>query len=421
MAKIVYIMNTKTSYYRSCPICASDSREIVLPLAATPLGDRLSDSFQKATSLPKYALELALCNDCGHAFLPLVVAPEESYGDYFFETSDSPGLSDSMQRLAEQLWRDCSKSNYNYVLDIGSNDGTWLQHFKNLGASVLGIEPSPRHAQEATARGVETINGYFSIQSASEIRKEFGAPSLITANFVTANVPDLLNFFEGLKDLSDDNTTIAILTGYHPDQFRVNMIDFIYHEHVSYFSCQDFINLGEKFGLDLVNICRVGLKGGSLQAIFRTKSSRTSMSGDVDRLAQYEEWVGIRTLRWYESINDRIKQAQNLTHKFLDQIKAEKIVGYGVSHSVTTLIYQFDLVDRIKVLTDDNPRRQGKFAPGSGLSVISPQKVVDYKFDTVIIMAWQHDRLIKKRLRKLKYPGAVIQPLPAAEVIKNFL
>ena len=410
-------MITKSSYNRQCPICSSSSWEVVLPLAATPLGDRLSDSFEKATSLPKYALELALCNDCGHTFLPLVVAPEESYGDYFFETSDSPGLSDSMQRIAEQLWRDCSKSKNNYVLDIGSNDGTWLQHFKNLGANVLGIEPSPRHAQEATARGVETINGYFSVQSASEIRKKFGAPSLITANFVTANVPDLANFFQGLKDLSDDNTTIAILSGYHPDQFRVNMIDFIYHEHVSYFSCQDFINLGEKFGLDLVEIRRVGLKGGSIQAIFRTKSSRASVSGDVGRLAQYEEWVGIRHASWFADINDRIKKAQSETHRFLDQVKADKIAGYGVSHSVTTLIYQFDLVDRIKVLTDDNPRRQGKFAPGSGLTVISPQKVVDDEFDTVIIMAWQHDRLIKNRLSKLDYPGSVIQPLPAAELV----
>ena len=410
-------MTNKSSFTRACPICSSNTWEIVLPLAATPLGDRLSDSFEKASSLPKYALDLALCNDCGHTFLPLVVAPEESYGDYFFETSDSPGLSDSMQRLAEQLWRDSPKSNTNYVLDIGSNDGTWLQHFKNLGAKVLGIEPSPRHAEEATTRGIETINGYFSKKSASEIHNKFGFPSLITANFVTANVPDLTNFFDGLRELSDDNTTIAILSGYHPDQFRVNMIDFIYHEHVSYFSCQDFINLGEKFGLDLVDIRRVGLKGGSIQAIFRTKSSRASVSGDVGRLAQYEEWVGIRRTCWFADINDRIKKAQSETHRFLDQVKADKIAGYGVSHSVTTLIYQFDLVDRIKVLTDDNPRRQGKFAPGSGLTVISPQEVVDDEFDTVIIMAWQHDRLIKNRLSKLDYTGSVIQPLPAAELV----
>jgi hypothetical protein len=47
-----------------------------------------------------------------------------------------------MQRLAEQLWRDSPKSNTTYVLDISSNDGTWFQYFKNLGAKAAGIEPS---------------------------------------------------------------------------------------------------------------------------------------------------------------------------------------------------------------------------------------------------------------------------------------
>ncbi len=129
-------MITKSSHHRCCPICSSNSWGVVLPLAATPLGDRLSDSFEKATSLPKYKLELALCSDCGHTFLPLVVAPEESYGDYFFETSDSPGLSDSMQRLADTIWQKLAAPKTSYVLDIGSNDGTWLQHFKNMGAKV---------------------------------------------------------------------------------------------------------------------------------------------------------------------------------------------------------------------------------------------------------------------------------------------
>jgi hypothetical protein len=390
----------------------------VLPLAPTPLGDRLSDTREKACALPKYALDLALCKQCGHAFLPLVVSPDESYNDYFFETSDSPGLSASMRQLAHQLWQNRSDQVSSYVLDIGSNDGTWLQHFKSLGANVLGIEPSPRHAKEATERGVETINGYFSTQSASEIRKKFGSPSLITANFVTANVPNLNDFFQGMKDLSDDNTTISILTGYHPDQFRVNMFDFIYHEHVSYFTCQDFINLGEKFGLDLVQIHRIGLKGGSIQAIFRTKSSRSAVSGEVGRLTQYENWLGIRSLDWYSTLRERIQQSQLLTHKLLDKVEAKKIAGYGVSHSVTTLIHQFDLVERIHAVTDDNARRQGKFAPGSGLNVVNPQSVIEQNFDTVIIMAWQHDVLIKKRLLEIGFAGSVVQPLPRASLLR---
>lgn len=407
----------KSSYVRNCPICESDSWEIVLPLTATPLGDRLSDSSDAARALPKYALDLALCSSCGHTFLPFVVAPEESYGSYFFETSDSPGLSDSMKKLATQLFQDYSSPDSTYVLDIGSNDGTWLQHFRDLGAQVLGIEPSMRHADESSSRGVETLNGYFSVQTAGEIREKYGVPSLITANFVTANVPDLTNFFEGFRDLAGDDTTIAILSGYHPDQFRVNMIDFIYHEHVSYFSCQDFLNLGEKFGLTLVDIRRLGLKGGSVQAIFRSNRGIASQSTDVGRLAQYEEWLGIRHAAWFQDIRIRINQAGAQTHKLLDEVQGKKILGYGVSHSVTTLIYQIDLLDRVAALTDDNPRRQGKFAPGSGLEVISPQTAIDENFDTVVVMAWQHDRLIKERLRQLKWSGSVIQPLPSAKLI----
>ncbi len=412
-------MNAKSSFTRACPICSSDSWEIVLPLAPTPLGDRLSKTRERACALPKYALDLALCKQCGHAFLPLVVSPEESYNDYFFETSDSPGLSDSMKRLAEQLWQEVTKSEPRYVLDIGSNDGTWLRHFKNFGAKVLGIEPSPRHASVASESGIETINDYFSKSSAMKIAEKHGAPSLITANFVTANVPDLDDFFQAIANLSDNETNVAILTGYHPDQFRVNMFDFIYHEHVSYFTCQDFINLGEKYGLVLIDAQRIGLKGGSLRAIFRKETAHGSINGEVGRLVQFENWLNVRSAYWFSDVHQQIKQAQQQTHNLLDQVGATRIVGYGVSHSVTTLIYQFGLDDRIEVLTDDNSRRQNKFAPGSGLSVISPQKIIDDSFDTVIIMAWQHDALIIKRLKEIGFSGSIIQPLPRASLVES--
>ena len=412
-------MIAKSSFTRACPICSSDSWEIVLPLAPTPLGDRLSETRERACALPKYALDLALCKQCGHAFLPLVVSPEESYNDYFFETSDSPGLSDSMKRLAEQLWQEVTKSKPRYVLDIGSNDGTWLRHFKNFGAKVLGIEPSPRHASVASESGIETINGYFTKSSSAKIAEKYGAPSLITANFVTANVPDLDDFFQAIADLSDNETTIAILTGYHPDQFRVNMFDFIYHEHVSYFTCQDFTNLGEKYGLVLIDAQRIGLKGGSLRAIFRKETAHGSINGEVGRLVQFENWLNVCSANWFSDVHQQIKQAQQQTHNLLDQVGATRIVGYGVSHSVTTLIYQFGLDNRIEVLTDDNSRRQNKFAPGSGLSVISPQKIIEDGFDTVIIMAWQHDTLIIKRLKEIGFSGSIIQPLPRASLVES--
>jgi hypothetical protein len=159
-----------------------------------------------------------------------------------------------------------------------------------------------------------------------------------------------------MRELADDTTHITVLTGYHPDQFRVNMFDFIYHEHVSYFSCQDFINIGQRFDLELIDVQRVSLKGGAIQAIFRKKSALSQPSGEVARLAQYEHWLGIQNSEWFSKVSVRLKIAQESTHQLLSEVKAKKIAGYGVSHSVTTLIHQFQLVEKLSALTDDNQR-----------------------------------------------------------------
>lgn len=391
----------------------------MLSLAPTPLGDRLTNSLEAARALPHYPLDLALCNGCGHAFLPLVVSPEESYSDYFFETSDSPGLSETMKSLAQDLVRESPDGKHSFVLDIGSNDGTWLKHFRDLGSDVLGIEPSSRHAEFATKSGIPTINDYFSIESAARIKSSHGSPSLITANYVTANVPHLRDFFAALAELSDERTTIAILTGYHPDQFRINMFDFIYHEHTSYFSCQDFINLGTDFGLKLVDVRKVGLKAGSVSARFRLGDSNSAVSAEVGRMLQYEKWLNIRSIEWYDQLAQRIQLAKELTQILVSKSTREKTVGYGVSHSVTTLVHQFELTERMAALTDDNSRRQAKFAPGSGLQVIAPDRLTKDGVETVVILAWQHDLLIRRRLKEIGFRGNVIQPLPTPILVDN--
>jgi hypothetical protein len=369
--------------------------------------------------LPIFPLDLAQCNQCHHVFLPVVVDPEESYSNYFFETSKSPGLSTSMQRLAQELWVSRSAAASNFVVDVGSNDGTWLRHLLDQGADVLGVEPSNRIAEQATAAGIETVNAYFTRDVAQQIRYERGAPALVTANFVTANVPNLQEFFGALKDLSGEETIVAITTGYHPDQFRVNMFDFIYHEHLSYFTTQDFIYLAEQFGFSVVQSQRLGLKGGSLQVMLKPNQGAPKHHVDVLRLVQYERWAGISERSWFNDLQMRLSREASRTHQILDSVSARKTLGYGMSHSVTTLLYHFELLERVSALVDDNDSRQGMFSPGQGLPILNPESSLLEDFDTMIILAWQHDSLIQKRLIEFNWPGNIVQPLPGAWLIRK--
>lgn len=401
---------------RACPVCESHSFDVVFPLAPSPLGFALRSTQEAARALKKQPLDLALCSVCAHCFLPYVVPPSESYDQYYFESAESPGLSGEMEILAASLWRDFGCAQGSLVVDIGSGDGTWLNKFKSLGATVVGVDASGRHAARASSSGIHTIHAYFSEETAQEILAGFGVPGLVTANFVTANVSDLSSFFRALESLADVETKVAITTGYHPDQFQINMFDFVYHEHLSYFSVQDFINLADRFGFRVVSVRKNWLKGGSIQVVLDKQVSSGHCEGAL-RLARIETWRGIQELYWYASVWARVQEERSRTLNLLDAMNVKSILGYGMSHSTTTLTYEFALEDRLSCLTDDAKSRHGMFAPGTGLEILSWDQLPVDKFDLVVILAWQHDKLIRDQLRRRLWNRPVVQPLPRAQLV----
>jgi hypothetical protein len=322
-----------------------------------------------------------------------------------------------MSSLAGGLWNGIPTEQTPLVIEIGSGDGGWLAGFAAKDCHVLGVESSRHQAAMAEERGIPTINASFTVDTAKMIRKLHGCPRIVAANYVLANTPDLGSFFEALVELVDGGTTISVLTGYHPDQFRVNMFDFVYHEHVSYFTAQDFVNLGDRHGFSVVGAKRHGLKGGSIQVSLRWTPNAVAHHGDVLRLTQYEGWLGVRDESWFLDLQTRISREKSRTHQLLDSIGCRSVIGYGVSHSVTTLLYHFELTDRITALTDDNEARQGLYAPGTGLAVLHPDQVASGDFEAVVILAWQHDGRIKKRLSEIGWHGPAVQPLPGVTLV----
>lgn len=407
---------------RPCPVCGGVDRATVLHLHATPLGDLLCERSSTAVGLPAYPLDLALCTSCGHLHLPSVVAPEESYSNYHFHTGASPGLAPSMRALAEELWRTIEGRAGELVLDIGSNDGTWLAGFAALGARVQGVEPAAGQAQRAAAAGVTTINDYFSASLAGALKDDGLRPRLITANYVAANIPDVDDFFAGLRTICPAEGRVALLTGYHPDQFAVAMFDYAYHEHVSYFTVRDVHNLCLRHGFRIDWARRVPLKGGSLLAVLAPESAPEAPE-HVRRMLQFEDWLGVRTHGYFAALNARLATASERLHGLLTALGPSAagmrtLPGYGMSHSVTTLVYQFELSEHLAFLVDDNPRRQGLFSPGLGLAVRDPSVLITEQHPSCLVLAWQHDERIIERLRVSGWTGTAIIPLPDPHLIR---
>lgn len=389
----------------------------LLNLVPTPLGDSLAQSASEALARQVYPLDLVSCAACCHLFLRYAVTATESYEDYHFSSAASPGLDTGMAVVARRLiCREVLRPN-DVILDVGSNDGTWLEFFQSSGFEVVGIEPSARAGKFANDRGIRTIQGYFpeAVPALGEVGSNI---RLVSANFVFANLEDPHAFLAAARELVGPGGFLSIMTGYHPDQFEVNMFDFIYHEHLSYYSVRDFVHLAAEHGLSVESADRINLKGGALHVVLRVPECGDSASvGDsVRRLLQYESWRKIADSSYRDALRSKLDRLRTRWQEVWIENSVEKLVGYGMSHSVTTLSYDFGIVPSLAHLVDDNPNRWNLFAPGSGLEIRSPLSLETQPADAIVILAWQHDYLILEKLSKVGWKGLVFQPLPHPSV-----
>ena len=396
------------SYTRqSCRLCDSKDIEVVLPLKKSPLCDAYLEQPKKQEF---YYLNLCLCNECGFVQIDTVIEPETIYRDYIYVTTSSPGLQNHFKEYALEVCNHLNLDKSNLTVDIGSNDGTLLGFFKQRGHNVLGIEPSIKAANSANENGIETLSEFFDIDLANAITGQYGKASLITINNLFANVDNLKEFVEGINVLLDSNGVLVIESSYLLDMIDNMVFDFIYHEHLSYFSILPLVRFFKQFDMQLIHVHEVGTKGGSLRYYWARSNSKWNPSLNVKELSLREVKAGINTEK-FKDYETRIEAVKFQLLEFLEKHKEEKIVGYGASATSTTLISHFELHKYFSYLVDDNVDKVNTFSPGYHVPVYSPKKLINDKPDIIVILAWRFKGEIINKLDNIFY-GNVVVPLP---------
>ena len=248
---------------KNCRLCNSSKSKTVLDFKDTPVGDDYTYSPSKKKLYP---LKINMCMDCSFLQLSKSINPNILYGDYLYVTKTSLGLPKHFKNLALKLKREKVLFKGCKVLEIGSNDGTLLNFLKLLGAKVLGVDPA---ANKRDNHNIETINKLFDYKLSNKIKKQYGEFDLIIANNVIANVDDLNDIFNGIKNLLKSGGYFVMETFSLAGLVKNTLIDNIYHEHLSYFTIKPLIRFLKKKKLYPYFIDHIKMKGGSLRLIFK--------------------------------------------------------------------------------------------------------------------------------------------------------
>ena len=404
-----------------CRVCRSKTIKELFRLQPTPPEDLFLVKSKCYLSTNTYPLVLAMCENCGYIHLPYILNPEISYSNYIYETRVTVGLDSHYQKYAKDVTAFAQLAKNSFVIDLGSNDGTMLRAFKTCGMKVLGVEPNKGLAKISNDSDLKTINGYFNCRVASEISNNYGKALIVTANYMYANIDNVVGFTQNVLKVLREDGLFVVQTGYHAEQMKLNMFDYIYHEHFSYFTVTVLEKLLSACGMELIRVELHSEKGGSIRIYAQPRSGRRARDSTVGKFLLKEKKIGLHGTKIYSELVSKINRKKKELVDFLSRVKSNgnSVIGYGASHSTTTLTHHFELSSHLSYIVDDNPSKVGLYSPGHHLPVYSSEKLYEDKLAYLIILAWQHMNSILSRHKSLLGKGVkFIVPLPTLQIIE---
>jgi hypothetical protein len=287
---------------------------------------------------------------------------------------------------------------------------------------VLGVDPAREIAERATQSGIETLPAFFTPEFSRRIRRDYGPASIVTANNVFANVDDLAGFAEGVRELLAPDGVFVFESFYLADLIQNMVFDFIYHEHLSYYSVRPFLSFFRQLGMELIDVQRISTKGGSLHCTVQRAGGPRAISPSVSEMAAFETNAGIDRPETFKVFAAKIHAVKNHLLSFLDGVKKNgaTVVGYGAAVGVTTLTYHFEIGRYLEYLVDDNSAKQGRYSPGLHLPVFPSTVLTERQPDYVIILAWRYaEPVIQKNRVYLERGGRFVVPVPRFRVVAS--
>ena len=252
-----------------CRSCGAAELLPVLDLGEQPLANALRTRAELALPEPRYPLNLVLCPACSLVQITDSVPPELLFSDYPYFSSVIAALVEHARTLAGRIVADEGLGGDSLVVEIASNDGYLLQHYRDLGVPVLGVEPARNIASVARERGIPTLGEFFGARVARSMVASGVRPDVVHAHNVLAHVPDLDGFVRGIATLLESGGMAVIEAPYLKDLLDGCEFDTIYHEHLSYFSLTAIEEAFARHGMTVERVERIPIHGGSLRVFAR--------------------------------------------------------------------------------------------------------------------------------------------------------
>jgi hypothetical protein len=392
----------------SCRLCDSNSLVKIIDLKDQPPANSLH---KKKEKIKKFPLIVLFCKKCSTSQLSVSLDPKYLFKKYFWVTATSSTAKKHSLFFFKKMSQYLKKSSN--IVEVASNDGTFLDPFKKNGHTVLGIDPASNIAKMANSKGIKTIAKFFNYELSKSIKKKFKDNKIIFARNVIPHVTNIHSVVKGISNLANKKSIVAIEFHYSKDILLDLQYDSIYHEHIFYFTIKTISTLFKKHNLHPFDVFKSPISGGSLVLLF--SKEKIEKSNLLKKMEFDEKKLKINSLKKWEIFG---KKSLLHANKFKNEViknlsNNNKIFGYGASARSSTLLNFCDLNDsKIDFIIDQNSLKQNLYTPGTNIPIYSFQKVEKkIKNMKMVLLAWNFKNEIVKYMKSKKFKNKIIIPL----------
>lgn len=414
--------SVKVGHISSCQVCNSKDLHTILDLGHQPLCDTLLSKEMLNEPEKIYPLRMVWCAECTDVQIDYCVDGNEVYHpEYPYKSGVTKELVEYQVQIAKSLIEKYSLKEDELVVDVGSNDGTLLSGFIGTDIRTVGIEPT-NIAKIANANGIETVQSFFDIKTAKEVRAKYGEASVVICTNTFAHMQELGEFIMGAYELLNDDGVFISETHYLLNVIEGGQFDTVYHEHLRTYSLKALVALFDQYDFTVTDVERGDRYGGNIR-VHVTKGKGREVHQRVTDLLKLEEDSGLGKLETYIAFAERVQKARLVFTDFLVKAKMDgkSVVGNSCPGRSVTLLNYYGIDSELLPYLAEQPAslKLGMYLPGKHIPVVNNQILIDEQPDYVVILAWHYAGPIMQQLKARGLKSDFVIPLPDFQIVKN--
>ena len=403
---------------KTCRICYSDKLEFLYTL-----GNLYISNFVKpGQSGLKAPLEMLICMNCSLVQLRHTAPQDLIYSRfYWYRSGVTETMKQALRDITLEIERLVDLQKGDIVLDIGSNDGTLLRSYTQMGLIKIGFEPALNLINEGK-RGVDIfINDFWSAKLYK--KKATKKAKVITAIGMFYDMEDPNTFIKDAAEIiAKDGIFIAQLMCLK-NMIDTNDVGNICHEHLEYYSLAALNYLFNKNGFELIDIEKNQVNGGSYRLFIRPFGGTIKpFKGAKKRLKYYfsqEKNMGSKKvhLDFFKRVKANKKKTVDFIKKQIN--KGKRVWVYGASTKGNTILQFFGLDNRLlEGASDRSPEKWHKETIGTRIPIYDEETARKAYPDYFLVLPYAFiSEFIKREKQWLKKGGRFILPLPEFKIV----